>query len=95
MNKTNSKIIDEWNAKYPVGTPVKYKNVIDDDFPWKYSTTRTLATISNKRSVIWMNNVTGYYLLTHVFPLTPEEIKEQQKLEKELRERANRNCVEL
>lgn len=60
---------DEWNAAYPIGTEVMLdKDFVDDPFATK---TRSAASIMSGHSVvIWLENISGCYLLSHVTPHT-------------------------
>ena len=60
---------DEWNAKYPIGTDVLLnKDFVDELVPTK---TRSKASIMCGHSVVmWLENISGCYLLSHVTPPT-------------------------
>lgn len=59
--------VNEWNAMYPVGTPVK---VLRDSGEWVYTKTRSEAQVlSGHTAVIWLDGITGCYLLDRVVAL--------------------------
>ena len=66
MNK-NQLLVENWNLKYPVGTPVFYQRVKGGQ---KYpSKTESAAYISDSGTpVIFLEGVSGYYALSHVTP---------------------------
>jgi hypothetical protein len=62
---------DEWNARYPVGTPVHAYPGSRDDAPLT-TTTRTPAwTLGHGAAVVSVDGVTGGICLTHIDPTTP------------------------
>lgn len=65
---------DAFNAKCPIGGPVRLK--VDGSDKPRYTTTRSEAQImSGHSAVVWMNGVSGSYLLSHVTPITDAEAK--------------------
>ena len=68
-------ICDKFNASYPVGTEVLLKKDGHDELlPTK--TRSTAQVMSGHSAVIWLENVSGCYLLDRV---TPAELSENQK----------------
>lgn len=65
---------DKFNSVCPVGGEVSVKlDFVDEPF---LTTTRSEAQIlSGHSAVVWMNNVSGSYLLSHVTPVTEQEPK--------------------
>ncbi len=61
---------EAWNRKYPIGTDVLLnKDFVDELVPTK---TRSKASILSGHSVvIWLDGVSGCYLLSHVTPQKP------------------------
>jgi len=58
---------NRWNTKYPVGTDVMLnKDGHDEPVPTK--TRSTAQILSGHSVVIWLENVSGCYLLSHVKP---------------------------
>jgi hypothetical protein len=56
--------VADWNARYPVGTPVI---VHKDDGTFTESVTRSQAEVlSGHTAVIWIKNLSGCYLLSRV-----------------------------
>lgn len=69
-------ICDQFNASYPVGTDVLLKkNGHDELFPTK--TRSTAQVLSGHSAVIWLENVSGCYLLDRV---TPTNLSDSQRL---------------
>ena len=66
MNKSQL-LVENWNLKYPVGTPVLYQRVKGGQrYPSK---TESAAYISDSGTpVIFLECVSGYYALSHVTP---------------------------
>lgn len=63
----NTRIVKNWNLKYPIGTEVVYQRVKGEDF--RSSKTRSEAYISSDgEPVIYLEHVSGYYSLLHVQP---------------------------
>jgi len=63
--------VDLFNARYPIGTPVLLKR---DNGQTMETKTRSKAQVSGGHSaVIWLENVSGYYLLDRVTPLAELE----------------------
>ncbi len=58
---------DDWNSRYPIGTDVLLdKDFVDELVPTK---TKSKAQILSGHSVvIWLENISGCYLLSHVTP---------------------------
>lgn len=62
------KFCADWNEKYPVGTPVTLKRDSGEVLNTK---TRSTAYVSNAGyPVIFLEGVTGYYLMDRVTPVT-------------------------
>ena len=58
------KIVDDWNAQYPVGTPVVVKLDGGDEL---YTRTRSGAEVlSGHTPVIWLEKISGCYVLDRV-----------------------------
>ena len=56
--------VENWNLKYPIGTKV---TVTFDDGSWRETTTTSLARIlSGHTPVIFLDGVSGCYLLSRV-----------------------------
>jgi hypothetical protein len=63
---SKQKIVDAFNAKNPVGTPVRYWTGLKEG-PGKESKTRSRAEIlSGHTPVVWVENESGCICLTHV-----------------------------
>lgn len=61
-------VCDKFNAAYPVGTDVLLKKDGHDElFPTK--TRSTAQVMSGHSAVIWLENVSGCYLLDRVTPV--------------------------
>ncbi len=57
---------DTWNAKWPVGTPVYVRK---DGGDIQETFTRSAATVlSGHSAVIWLEGISGCYLLDRVTP---------------------------
>lgn len=62
---------DEWNARYPVGTPVTAYPGSRDDAPLT-TTTRTPAwTLGHGAAVVSVDGYSGGICLTHIDPTVP------------------------
>jgi hypothetical protein len=62
--------VDQWNARYPVGQSVSVRRDNGEDM-----VTKTIAPaelLSGHSAVIWLEGVSGCYLLGRVTPLTEE-----------------------
>ncbi|WP_045740916.1 hypothetical protein [Actinoplanes rectilineatus] len=58
--------VDTFNARYPVGTPVRFWPGLRTDGP-RFSTTRTEAQIlSDHTAVVWVDGYAACIALTHV-----------------------------
>jgi hypothetical protein len=57
---------DAWNAKYPIGTPVICKK--DGVGDVETVTTSSAQVLSGHSAVIWMEGISGCYLLSCVRP---------------------------
>jgi hypothetical protein len=63
------KFCTDWNAKYPVGTEVTLKRDSGNEVVTK---TRSAAYTSKAGyPVIFLEGVTGYYIMDRVTPVTP------------------------
>ncbi len=61
--------VDLFNARYPIGTPVLLKK---DNGETTETKTRSKAQVSGGHSaVVWLEGVSGYYLLDRVTPKNP------------------------
>ncbi len=61
--------VDDWNAKWPVGTDVRFRK---DSGEIVLTKTRTKAEVlSGHSAVIWLEGVSGCYDLARVKPRTP------------------------
>ena len=80
--KTLQAECDAFNAKCEIGGPVRLK--VDGSVEPLYTTTRSAAQImSGHSSVVWMNGVSGSYLLSHVTPITAAEAELGAKQQEE------------
>lgn len=67
------KTCDDWNAAHPVGTAVMVK-LDGQDEPVATTTRSTAQILSGHSAVIWLDGISGCYLLTHVrAAATPQE----------------------
>lgn len=74
---------DAFNAQCPIGGNVRVK--IDGSEEPRYTTTRTEAQIMcGHSSVIWMDGISGSYLLSCVTPVSAEEAKQHAELKQSL-----------
>jgi hypothetical protein len=65
--KRLQKIVDDWNARHPVGEAV---NLLKDDGRTLLTETRSRAEVLEGHSaVIWLKGVVGCYLLERVTPV--------------------------
>jgi hypothetical protein len=65
--------VDEWNEKYPVGTPVEFWTGAREG-QGKQSRTRSQAEVlSGHTAVVWIEGVRGCVALSHVRPLNQVE----------------------
>jgi hypothetical protein len=63
-----------WNAKHPVGTKVTVRL---DSGETRETVTRSAAEVlSGHSAVIWLDGITGCYLLDRVTPLSPGNVKQ-------------------
>ena len=60
---------DQFNQMHPVGTSVTVQ-LDGSDEPFKTVTRSTAQVLSGHTAVIWLENVTGCYLLERVTPIT-------------------------
>lgn len=60
--------VADWNARYPVGTPVRYWTFTRTG-EGKPSRTRTEARVIGEMAVVWVNDHGACLALTHVDPL--------------------------
>lgn len=66
INKAEQRLVDRWNAKYSIQTPVRYWTGIREG-EGKYSTTRTEAQLlSGHTAVVWVVAEPGCIALSHV-----------------------------
>ena len=73
MQQEMQRTCDEWNSEHPVGTPVMVK-LDGQDTPVETVTRSKAQILSGHSVVIWLEGVSGCYLLTHVRAApTPEE----------------------
>lgn len=65
--KKNQLLVENWNLKFPIGTPVLYQKIKGGQ---QYqSTTDSEAFVSaSGEPVIMLAGVSGYYALSHVKP---------------------------
>lgn len=62
--RAQQKVVDAWNAKYPVGQPV---TVNRDSGEQMETVTRTPAQLlSGHTAVVWIEGIASCYALTHV-----------------------------
>lgn len=67
---SKQKKVDDWNAKYPAGTPVKVKL---DNGSIKETTTRSEADLLGGHTpVVWLEGIRGCYLLDRCTPQVTE-----------------------
>ena len=59
---------DLFNARYPVGTLVKYWTWVKEGEPTGVAPTRHHATVVSEHAVAWMAGVVGCVSLSHVEP---------------------------
>lgn len=63
------KFCADWNAKYPVGTEVVLKR--DSDQEMRTKTRSAAYTSDSGYPVVFLEGVTGYYIMDRVTPVTP------------------------
>ncbi|WIW89272.1 hypothetical protein K3M67_04670 [Sphingobium sp. V4] len=61
---------DEWNKRYPIGQAVVVRLDSGEDLHTKTSTEAQL--LSGHSAVIWLDGISGCYLLGRVKPVTEE-----------------------
>jgi hypothetical protein len=64
LNKLAEKRVAEWNAAYPVGTPVTLKR--DDGTCIETKTRSDAQILMSDVAVIWLEGISGCYLLDRV-----------------------------
>ena len=65
-SQTLQKQVDEWNSEYPIGAPVIVTLDSGENRPTR---TRSRAQVlSGHSAVIWLEGITGCYLLDRVRP---------------------------
>lgn len=62
--------VDQWNARFPVGQAVTVRR--DNGEGVSTKTTSAAELLSGHSAVIWLEGVSGCYLLSRVTPLTEE-----------------------
>lgn len=62
---------DAFNAKCPVGGKVSVRMDFQDE-PRITTTISEAQILSGHSAVVWMDGISGCYLLSHVTPLQPE-----------------------
>jgi hypothetical protein len=77
--KAAAELVEEWNARYLVGQPVRYWTGFRDgplaQEP-KRSRTRTLAQVlGGHTAVVWMDGESSCVALSHVDPITEDELE--------------------
>lgn len=61
--------VDQWNARYPEGTEVTVRK---DDGEFISTKTCSLASVlGGHTAVVWLDGISGCYLLDRVTPRTP------------------------
>ncbi|MEU4231122.1 hypothetical protein AB0F17_43095 [Nonomuraea sp. NPDC026600] len=71
--------MEEWNAAYPVGQPVRYWTGWREG-EGRRSRTRTPAQLlGGHTAVVWMEGESSCVALSHVEPITEHELKEQTR----------------
>lgn len=72
--KNQQKLVDEWNAKYPVGTPVtRYRLVSPLESP-EYTKTRSEAWLmGGHTAMVMVEGVAGGVMVKSVIPLSAAE----------------------
>ena len=69
----NELLVENWNMKHPIGTPVRCQFAKGCD--WRQTTTRSEAFLANDGApVVFLENVSGYYHLSHVTPIGTQNI---------------------
>ena len=69
-NQQEQKLVDQWNAKHPTGTPVRYWTMVREG-AGRTSTTRSVAELlSGHTAVVWLAGVSGCVSLSHVEAIT-------------------------
>ena len=64
-----NQIVEQWNAAYPVGTPVTVRK--DNGEIVSTVTTSAAQVLSGHTAVIWVEGISGAYLLARVSPIRP------------------------
>lgn len=62
--KAQQRKVDDWNARYPVGQAVNVR--IDGGGTVQTKTRSPAELMSGHSAVIWLEGVSGCYLLSHV-----------------------------
>lgn len=60
------RVADEWNATYPVGTPVRYWRGVKEGEPSGTGPTRSPAEVRSDYAVVFITGCSGFICLTHV-----------------------------
>ena len=63
MNRPNPKKLqeqcDEYNAKHPIGSTVRYHTVIGEQAATTYQTRTAAQVLSGHTAVVWLENFSG------------------------------------
>lgn len=71
QSKAQQRKVDDWNARYPVGQAVTVRR---DNGESVTTTTRSEAELlSGHSAVVWLEGISGCYLLERVTPVTENE----------------------
>ena len=68
MDKKEQKRCDEFNAKHPVGTPVRYWTGLREGEGRVGKTRSSAEVLSGHTAVVWVEGCRGCVALTHVEP---------------------------
>lgn len=76
------KQIDDWNAKHPIGTQVKYWRGVKEGEPSGIGPTCHAATIlGGHTAVAWITGSSGCISLTHVEGVEEDELERARRRE--------------
>lgn len=69
INTKEQQLVEDWNQKYPLGTPVRYWTGVREG-EGKEGKTRTEASLlSGHSAVVWVTGQPGCISLSHVEPI--------------------------
>jgi hypothetical protein len=69
MKRLTQKDCDAWNAKHPVGTEVRIR--LDSGHIQDTKTRSEAQMLSGHTAVIWLEGISGCYMLDRVSPVQP------------------------